>query len=401
MTSLLCFHVLAPGTSATPVKWDLAALQAPPKVFAAPAGVEIPEGVHAVCFEGLPWRGQATRVFAYYGVPAGANKNHPVPGIVLIHGAGGTAFSHWVRQWVDRGYAAIAFDHDGGLPIGKYDAWVRNPQGGPNRGDIAQLPWPVADQWMYHAVADTLLAHSLLASLDGVDAHRIGATGISWGAVILCNVAGVDPRLKFAIPVYGCGFISEESVDGSTFVGQKGTSEQRAAWHELWDPAHFLPHAKLPMLWLSGTNDFAFTMRAWQQSYRLPQGLRTLCLRVRMPHTHGPASEDAAEIQTFADSIVKDGLKTVQIMEQNVHSGTASVTFASPKPLNRAELNFTRDSGRWQDRTWESVPANLEGNRASALVPPKATVYYFNLIDDRGQITSSKHIENASPSVAP
>jgi hypothetical protein len=33
-----------------------------------------------------------------------------VPGIVLLHGGGGTAFESWVKLWVDRGYAAIAID---------------------------------------------------------------------------------------------------------------------------------------------------------------------------------------------------------------------------------------------------------------------------------------------------
>lgn len=391
---LLCALVVVGRANATPVDWNVEALRQAPRVFEAPASVEVPEGVRAVCFEGPPWRARvSTRVFAYYGVPASATPEHPAPGIVLVHGAGGTAFAGWVKLWVDRGYAAIAFDNDAGLPIGKFSDWARNPEGGPRRGDITQLKWPVANQWMYHAVADTLLAHSLLASMPGVDAKRIGVTGISWGGVIVANVAAIDHRLKFAVPVYGCGFISEESDDGSSFVGQKGTLEQRAAWRALWDPANYLPQASIPMLWLAGTNDFAFTMKAWQRSYRAAPGTQSICLCVRMPHGHGTTSEAPTEILAFADSIVRRGRPLVQIIDQGQSAGMAWVRYKSATALKHAELNFTRDVGRWQDRKWETAPAGVAGDRVSAALPVGTTVHYFNLIDDRGLVVSSEHRE--------
>lgn len=373
--------------------WDLATLAQRPEISATPPEVPAVEGLHAVYFDGLPWRGKPTKVFAYYGIPANASPTRKVPGIVLVHGAGGTAFPDWVKLWVNRGYAAIAFDDEGQLPVGKYNAWTRHPDGGPRRADIAQLDWPVTDQWMYHAVADTLLAHSLLASFPEVDADRIGATGISWGGVVLANAASIDTRLKFAAPVYGCGFIAEESDDGSTFVGQKGTSEQRAAWRALWDPAGRLAQAKVPRLWLTGTNDFAFTMKAWQQSYRAAPGTRTLCLRVRMPHGHGGPGESPAEIHAFADSIVGKGAPLVRVLQQGIENQSAWTGYASAKPLKRAELNFTRSSGRWQDRSWETLPATIKENRVAADLPPGTTTYYFNLIDDRNLIVSTGHVE--------
>jgi hypothetical protein len=110
---LLLPTLILTAHAAQPVEWDRETLSRAPRIFEAPAGVETPEGVHAVCFEGLPWRGNPTRVFAYYGVPANATAANPVPGIVLVHGAGGTAFARWVKTWTDRGYAAIAFDDEG------------------------------------------------------------------------------------------------------------------------------------------------------------------------------------------------------------------------------------------------------------------------------------------------
>ena len=79
-------------------------------------------GMKSVFYEGLPYNGKPTRIFAWYGIPANATKKKKVPGIVLVHGGGGTAFGDWIRLWNSRGYAAIAMDTCGGVP-----AWSEEP----------------------------------------------------------------------------------------------------------------------------------------------------------------------------------------------------------------------------------------------------------------------------------
>lgn len=384
-----------------PVSWDMEKLLRAPATFPAPEAAPRVEGVEALCFEGLPFKGRPTRIFAYYGMPEGATPDKPVPGIVLVHGAGGTAFANWVKRWTARGYAAIAFDHDGGIPVGKYSAWERNPDGsGPKRSGFNDVVTrEVPDHYMYHAVADTILAHSLLRSMPGVDPDRIGMTGISLGGVVGSVVAGVDPRFKFFVPVYGCGFISENEDDGSRFIDSKkawsepGVAHRVATWNRLWDPKHYLPSARPPILWLNGTNDFAFTMSAWQRSYRAAPGTTALSLKVRMPHGHNEAGEGSAEIFAFADSVLRGGEPLAHIVAQGVDKGVAWTDFVSPRPIRKAELHFTRAGGRWQDRFWETVEAELGDGRVRATPPDDALVFYFNLTDDRGLIVSSQHVE--------
>src|SRR5437588_585808 len=80
--------------------------------------------------------------------------------------------------------------------------------GGPDQGDdekFGSVDKPVAEQWPYHAVAAVVRAHSLVRSFPEVDADRTAVTGISWGGYLTCIVAGIDPRFKAAVPVYGCG----------------------------------------------------------------------------------------------------------------------------------------------------------------------------------------------------
>ena len=239
-----------------------------PKTY--PADAPLAKGVTGLFYEGLPWHKQPTRVFAYYGLPELA-PGMKAPGMVLVHGGGGTAFDAWVRLWTSRGYAAIAMDTCGCVPIGSYGNWRRQKAGGPpGWGGFDQLDEPPEDQWAYHAVADVVLAHSLLRSLPGVDPQRIGLTGISWGGYLTCIVAGVDARFRFAVPVYGCGFLGDNSVWLPEF--QKMGPARSARWLGRWDPSVWLVRSKMPMLWVTGTNDFAYPMDSLQKSYRLRRG---------------------------------------------------------------------------------------------------------------------------------
>jgi dienelactone hydrolase len=331
-------------------------------------------------------------VFAYYGAPP-AIPETKLPAVVLIHGGGGTAFDRWVRLWNSRGYAAIAMDLCGCVPKGTYGHWERHELGGPPGWDASfgQLDAPLEDQWPYHAVSAVVLAHSLLRSYPEVDADRIGVTGISWGGYLTCFVAGVDQRFKFAVPVYGCGFLGDNSAWLPRFE-QLGP-EKAARWLRCWDPSAYLPRATMPLLWVNGTNDFAYPMDSWQKSYRLPKSPRTLCLRVRMPHGHGPAGENPEEILTMANTILRQGPPLAKIMEQGRDGVKVWATFEAKSKAAKAELNFTRDTGKWQDRKWETVPAVLiaDQHRIMAELPADAKVYYLNLLDEQGLAVSTEH----------
>jgi dienelactone hydrolase len=374
------------GAQERAIPWKMESLDAPPKW----KRLERPkaDGVQAITFEGLPFRGKPTRVFAWLGLPP-LQAGQKAPAMVLIHGGGGTAFEEWVRLWVSRGYAAIAMDTCGQLPVGTYGDWVHDPQGGPpGWGGLDQVDWSPEDQWTYHAVADAILAHSLIRSLPEVDSERTGVTGISWGGYLTCIVAGVDRRFKLAVPVYGCGFYRD-----TIFANElaKLSPDHAQQWLDRWDPSAYLGEAEMPFLWVTGSNDFAYPMNALQESYRLPTGPRWLCIRLRMPHGHGGPGENPEEIRVFADSILKGGPPLPTITSEGRSETNAWVTFTAKVPILRAELNYTKDAGRWQDRKWESEPVQLESGRAMAALPEGTRVFYFNLVDERNCVVSTEH----------
>ncbi|APW60606.1 alpha/beta hydrolase family protein [Paludisphaera borealis] len=346
------------------------------------------DGVEAVFYDGPPWKGKPTRVFAWIGVPK-LQPGEKAPGIVLVHGGGGTAFESWVRLWVGRGYAAIAMDTCGAVPKGSYGKWERHEAGGPPGYDFTTSMEPVADQWPYHAVADVLLAHSLLRSRPEVDADRIGVTGISWGGYLTCIVSGLDDRFKFAAPVYGCGFLGDNSVWKPELekLGERG---QR--WLALWDPSHYLPLGKAPKLWVTGTNDFAYPLDSLRKSYRAAGGSSTLCVRLRMPHGHGPAGENPEEIHAFADSILKGGKPLVEVSTVVRDGSTIRAAFAGQDLVASAQLLYTKADGSWPDRLWETAEARVDqaARTIDGQLPTGATAYFLNLIDPQGRVVSTQ-----------
>lgn len=366
---------------------DLAALSRPPKVYPGP-GLQA-EGVRGLFYEGLPWQGKPTRVFAWYGAPERKPGEEKLPAMVLAHGGGGTAFDEWVRIWNRHGYAAIAMDLEGTLPTGKYPDRPRNDWAGPMRsGDFSDLDGPVQDQWFCHAVADIILAHSLLASFPEIDAERIGLTGISWGGILTCTTAGVDHRFKLAIPVYGCGYVNE--IPHFHPKWPKFGRQREKKWIALWDPARYLPHAHMPMLWVNGSNDPHFPLSIHSRSYRLAPGPKTLCIHVGMFHAHPPAWEPE-EIYAFADSILEQGQPLAKVEAHGTQSETCFVTFEAKVPVQRAELVYTESIENWVECEWRSRKAtiNAAGTRAEASLPDRCAAWFFNLIDERGLQVSS------------
>lgn len=385
-------RVILPPTDPTGPMWDLERFGKAP-AYEPASGYEwsaTAEGVQPIFFTGPAFDGQPTKVFAWLGVPK-TEPGKKLPAMVLIHGGGGTAFANWVKMWNDRGYAAIAMDTCGCVPAGKYGAWQRHPQGGPpGWGGWGQTDWPREDQWTFHAVASALLAHSLIRSLPEVDPERTGVTGISWGGYLTSLVAGVDPRFKLAVPVYGCGYTLDMTFGGSV-RGLK--PEQADRWMRWWDPSAYLKNAKMPILWVNGTNDFAYTMNGWQKSYRDPQGPHTLSLKIRMPHGHGPAGEGPEEIHAFADQILQGGVPVCKVTGQGRDGSNVWVTFEAKAPVVKAELCYTKDTGDWTKKNWEAAPAELAAGKATAVLPEGTKCYYLNFTDDRNLIISSEHEE--------
>jgi len=373
------------------IPWNVDNLMVAPSIHPA-AGYSDPEA-HAMFVDGLPWKGKPTRFFAWYGVP-NTEAGKKVPAMVLVHGGGGTAHLRWVKQWLARGYAAIAIDTNGGMPPAEGIEPIPNPQGGPKGSDhcFLQLDDPIQDQWAYHGVANILLAHSFLRSLPNVDADRTGISGISWGGYLTCIAIGVDSRFKFAIPVYGCGYLAVDSGWARNFEDMG--SERKARWERYWDPARYLPAAKMPILWLNGDMDGAFSLKITRMSFLLPRGERYLSIQPNMSHSH-EAGEAPPEIPVFAEQILHVGRPLARCESQGVESEQAWARFVDVGQAREVRCAYTVDTGRWMGRKWTTAIATWDAatGRAEYHLPKNATAFYFVLTDDRGLMSSSEPVD--------
>lgn len=352
------------------------------------------DGLRPLFFDGLPWKGQPTRVFAWLGIPADVSGQ--VPGVVLVHGGGGTAFKEWVQRWNDAGFAAISIAVEGQTDTRVPDAprgerWDRHAWPGPRRDGIyGDMDEPLADQWMYHAVADTVLANSLLRSMPEVDAGRVGLCGISWGGVITSTVIGIDTRFAFAIPIYGCGHLFDSANQYGEALGNS------PFYQKVWDPVVRLDRATMPVQWLSWPEDKHFPMDCQATCYRATAGQRMVTLIPGMKHGHG-AGWRPQDSYAFAESIVEQGRPWAKQTGARLDANIFVATFESSKPLDRAVLVSTRDRGFTGDRQWFETPARLEKRGgewiARAEIPAETTAWFMNL--KSGSLTvSSDYLEN-------
>jgi dienelactone hydrolase len=352
--------------------------------------------IKAIYFDALEWKGKPTKVFAWLGVPK--NPSGKLPGIVLVHGGGGTAFQSWVQEWNDRGFAAIAIAVEGQTSNRSETnpkAWQRHESGGPGRvGIYGDSKEPLRDQWIYHAVADTILSHSLLRSLPGVDPEKIGIMGISWGGVITSTVIGIDPRFAFAIPTYGCGDLSLVANQYGRALGGN------LLYQQVWDPLLRLDRAKLPVLWFSWPQDQHFPLDHQAASYRRAPGPRMVALVPNMGHGHGPPW-NRPESYAFAESIVREEAPWCVQTTAAADGRTARVSFTSSKPLDRATLVSTTGSGITGSRTWLETPAKLAEKgghwHATATLSEGTTAWFIN-VHSGALVSSSDFQETSAPS---
>lgn len=349
-----------------------------------------PGDLKTLYYDTLDYEGNPTRAYAWVGIPEGASAENPVPAVVLVHGGGGTAFLEWVRKWKERGYAAIAMglegqtdelasqaEKDAGLAVGN---WLKHDLPGPARAGIyGDTDKPLEDQWMYHAVADVVLANSLVRSLPGVDASKVGLVGISWGGVITSTVIGIDDRYAFAVPTYGCGHKFDIPNQYGAALGDN------LLYREVWDPVLCIENVTTPLLWFSWPGENNFSLDSQGYTYHAAvKSERTVSLVPGMGHGH-PPMWDRPESYDFADSVIESGASWCVQESISRTDSAVKVVFSSSRPLQSASLVHTSGTGYTGSLTWtETAVDSLVEDPAGtwtvkATLPAGTTGWFVNV----------------------
>ncbi|WP_339926105.1 prolyl oligopeptidase family serine peptidase [uncultured Cyclobacterium sp.] len=374
------------------IPWDLEGLSVAPDF----EWLDQSDSVWSMTYTGEEYEGKETQVFAYFASPAtiGAKsfETGDFPGIVLVHGGGGTAFRIWALEWAKKGYVAIAMDLGGDQPLPtehQDNPWgskrTRMETGGPNQDDIHKfyrLSEGFNEQWQYHSVANIVSAHSLIRSFPEVDGDRTAITGISWGGYLTNLVAGVDHRFAAAVPVYGCGFLQEGSAWDKQFDSLGMAKTQR--WVKLWDPSNYVGNASADMLFVNGTNDFAYFVENWQKTANLAKDTQfTLIPDMKHSHLHGAAPE---EIYNFISTKLEKKSEFISSIKLEVEGEQLKYTISHGS--KEVYLAYTEDTNRSPEREWQLL--QLEKAKGEVSIPSDAKLWYIYWVDESGNRRSSE-----------
>ena len=359
-----------------------------PESERAPEYDRVEYGAEGYFIKSVPYEGEATNVFVYVGLPEGASEENPVPGVVLVHGGGGTAFPDWVKMWTERGYAAISVDTEGRVPTKDASAYVvdvfrTSPKHhGPTNPQFADADMAIEKQWMYHAVSATIAAHSFLKSFSQVDSTKIGITGISWGSVIVSNTVCYDDRLAFCAPVYG-----GMGMKGTTGIcGQIYNRYPNGA--SLWNDVNFLANCRTPLLFVNWNEDDYFAIDATSRcASTAPYG--SMVLIDKLYHGHLPAMK-VKEIFTFADNICKGSEECLPQIEIYPSFEFPLVILNTKRSdVSYAYLYTTSETVITKNTVWESTLLLVENGRITLDLKEGVKAFYVTVTNSDGASTTT------------
>jgi PhoPQ-activated pathogenicity-related protein len=194
-------------------------------------------------------------------------------------------------------------------------------------------------------------------------------------------VAGLDNRFKAAVPVYGCGFLHENSHWVPMF--KKLGPEKTATWVQLWDPSSYVGSTTVPMLFVNGGKDFAYPPDSFARTYELVRSPKNLHFVPDMKHGHFFGRPKAVEV--YIDHHLKQGVPLARIISTTVTADRITATVKAQTELVNAALHYTRDPlpGNPRTRTWHKQAATLANHTITAAPPPSGTTAWFLTVKDK------------------
>jgi pimeloyl-ACP methyl ester carboxylesterase len=209
-----------------------------------------------------------SRLSGYYAFPKSDKK---IPAILQIHGGGQSASVESVRHAAVNGNAGLSINWGGnkltGKPLedsdpntdwGALDATQKhNSHYGsmaPDSKTLDSVESPRNNNWFMLVLA-ARRGLTFLEQQPEVDPKHLGVTGHSMGGKITVNVAGIDKRVKAAVPSCGGSGGVSGKLSGMPGSGQpvKGNAIERATIDDL----AYIAGVACPILFMAPSNDFA------------------------------------------------------------------------------------------------------------------------------------------------
>ena len=335
------------------------------------------------------FKGAPSKVAAFYAFPKGGAK---LPAILEMHGGGQSASLNRVVTFARRGYAGMSINWGGNpmrLAAGTWDGpqtdWgeldaTHPPQrnkvnhfAGPLTPDdytLDQVESPRNSNWFVVLMA-VRRAITFLEAQPEVDAERIGATGHSMGGKLTTNLAGIDPRIKAAVP--SCGG-SGDLIDGAVAVPGGNRSTPSPLVLACISDNAYIPRITCPTLWLSPTNDFHAHIDNMAWNWRnLPDDRTRFSISPHLNHRH--TDEHAiTEHLWFEEHLKGAGFKMPRTPGMTLDLKTAdgvpriTVTPDESSPVQSVDIYYSLDP-HGLTRFWRDAMAVKSGDEWRADCP--------------------------------
>ncbi len=317
------------------------------------------EGMRDIMVSGYGPNGTKSEFFAYVAMPTTPKPEGGYPGIVLVHGGGGTAYPQYIKLWASYGFAVIALDWYNRRPTpvagkvpGESNVPRKDLEGG-NRNDL------VAN------VANMVLCNSLLRTWPDVNPDKIVFVGLSWGSWYGAMVCAVDNRLKGIVEIY-CGDLR---LNDSRLINGR-----------------FLHAAKVPMYWVASTHDQNVTLESLSAAFNECPTIVTKSLVIRLPHSHTGFLFDSCprmarhfidpekvpSLPVLGKPSVKEGVVSAEVKSFGLGMGKALLCYSCSPKTEKRHL--------WK---WETIPADVKGNTISAKIPEGVTQCYLSIYEEK------------------
>ncbi|OGV67211.1 MAG: hypothetical protein A3K19_26205 [Lentisphaerae bacterium RIFOXYB12_FULL_65_16] len=358
MTCAVC-HLSDAAANTRASTMELDRLYQPPAILSVNRHPEYNvDGCRAIIFEGERFQDQPVSLFAYYAAPAGMAPAQGWPGVVLVHGGGGTALANYVKDWNGKGYAAIALDWYGLFPEVEKKLEERRKV----------EPNTVVPMYSYQdAVSNIIRCHSLLRSFPEVNAEKTGIVGASWGGFFALTVAGYDQRFKCVISAYAAGF-----------------------WQNTpFDPKNHVMNITVPVLRTAVVNELNFPLPRWQETVDLTTHAEsTLSIDLAMGHSNIGLAWPIN--YHFADMVLKQQgvlpkIGPVRLTGDTFEADVTNLAQLDQARLGKVELHYTtaapaaREGRFYEKEQWQCLPAERVDGVLRATVPAGTRACFVNL----------------------
>ncbi len=335
------------------------------------------------------FKGEKSRMGAYYAFPT--KHAAKIPGILLMHGGGQRAMSEMVEAAAANGYAAISINWGGkpmkdqepgdpGTDWGAVDATQdgHNSHYGSLKPDDKTLDTVVSprnNNWFLIVMA-ARRALTFLQQRPEVDPERLGVGGHSMGGKLTVMTAGIDPRVKAAVP--SCGGTAAAPKE---LRQRPGSSCRRVnpepLYHTTIDDINSIRRITCPILYTGPHNDFNGNLDNLYANWReMPGKSIHYSISPHLNHRHIKESEFAG--RHFFDVFLKgEGTfpKTPEIhVSLKTQDGVPQATLRPDNPdrVVKVDIYYSVDPHALT-RFWRTATTSRSGDTWSAKCPAIGT----------------------------